>query len=95
MQIVLSESDKKYVRSAGYAMGAILLALAGALLFVDKTLSPQTSLTCGGLASLLSVFIWWIANGQEKLFYDDVDPDDSVGGNPNKPLDGSLSGIKH
>lgn len=93
MQLILTDSAK-YVKSAGYAVGVLLLLMAAGLLFADTRISPGASILLGALASLVSVLIWWVANGYEPMFDDGVPPDASVGGNPDTPLDGNVEGVK-
>lgn len=46
---------------------------------------------CGLLVATLS---WWLANGEDDLFQDRVNPDAASGGNPDRELSGGNSGIK-
>jgi hypothetical protein len=94
MQIIFSEDDKKYMRSLGYAVGLILILIGIGLLAFDEHFSPIVSIFFGGIASIISVLTWWIANGYEQMFYDNLKGDEPTGGNPEAPLKGSTSGLK-
>lgn len=94
MQIIFSEDDKKYMRSLGYAVGLILILIGIGLLALDERLSSTVSILLGASASIISVLAWWIANGDEQMFYDNLKGDESTGGDPKAPLKGSTSGLK-
>lgn len=94
MQIIFSEDDKKYMRSLGYAVGLILILIGIGLLAFDSFFSSTGSIVLGTIASIISVLTWWIANGYEQMFYDNLKGDESTGGDPGAPLNGSTSGLK-
>lgn len=96
MQIIFSQDDKKkYLRSAAYAIGVILMLVAIGLLAFDKQFSPTVSISWGTIASVISVLTWWVANGHENMFYDNqTDPEAQVGGSTNAPLNGNTSDYK-
>lgn len=87
MQLIWSESVKHY-RSA-----ALLILVL--FVFVELVISPSrisngSALFVGTLASLLSLWVWWIANANQPGLLDIVDPADAVGGDKlNDPLNGS------
>lgn len=96
MQIIFSEKDKKkYLRSAAYAIGVIIMLTAIFLLEFDKYFTPDTTISLGIFASVLSVLTWWVANSLEDMFYDNLtDENAPTGGNPEAPLTGSTEGFK-
>lgn len=95
MQIIFSEDDKKYLRSVGYAVGLILMLGGMGLLVFDKLFSPTVSILLGVIASVISILTWWVANGREPMFYDNlIDEDAPVGGDANAPLKGNTSNFK-
>jgi hypothetical protein len=95
MQIIFSEDNKKYLRSAGYAVGGILMLSGFVLLVFDKLLLPTVSILLGVIASVISILTWWVANGHETMFCDNViDKDAPVGGDANAPLKGNTSNFK-
>jgi membrane protease YdiL (CAAX protease family) len=94
MQIIFSEDDKKYMRSLGYAAGLLLILIGIGLLAFDRLFSPTESIVLGTFASIIAILTWWIANGYEQMFYDNLKGDESTGGDPGAPLKGSTSGLK-
>lgn len=94
MQIIFSENEKKYLRSVGYAVGLLLILCAIGLLAFDKHFSSNVSLLIGGIASLISIVTWWVANGYEGMFYDNLTGDEPTGGDPAGRLNGDVSSFK-
>ena len=95
LQLILSAGDKKYLQTAAFAVGISLILLAFMLLAADSKISPGASIFLSSIASVLSVLIWWIANGSEAIFNDGVSIDASVGGDTKSSLSGNVEGIKH
>lgn len=94
MQIIYADSDKKYLRSFGFFVGVLLLLGAIVLLVVNQHLKPEYSIIMGALLSILSILIWWIANGLDTTFYDSVDQETPTGGGIHQKLHGSVDGYK-
>lgn len=94
MQIIYSNNNKKYLMSFGYAVGIVLLLGAIGLLILSEHLPPAFSMSMGVLLSIISILTWWVANGLDLTLYDNVAQDVTTGGDPGKPLAGSVVGFK-
>lgn len=94
MQLIYSDNDKKYLRSAGLFVGFVLLLLAIGLLAFNEHLSPVFSIIVGVFLSVISILTWWVANGLDLTFYDNPSPDATTGGNPLTPVPGNTNGFK-
>lgn len=93
MQLIWAEAPKHF-RSAAFSL--LVLFLAVALLISPSRISNASAISYGTLASIISVWVWWIANANQADLLDTVDPDDSVGGNdPKIDLHGSLAEFEH
>lgn len=93
MQLVWAESSKHF-RSAAFLV--LVVFLVAALLVSPSRITNESALIVGVIASLLSLWVWWIANSTQADLLDVVDPEDAVGGqNPEVPLPGSLNEFQH
>jgi len=93
MQLIWAESSKHF-RSAAFSILGVFLVVA--LLISPTRISNCSALIIGVLASILSLWVWWIANATQTDLLDTVDPADSVGGDDVKAkLSGSLDDYKH
>ena len=93
MQLIWAEQPKHF-RSAAFLILALFLVVA--LIISPSRITNGSALFFGVLASLLSIWVWWIANAKQADLLDGVNPADSVGGdNPESKLQGSLNGYEH
>jgi hypothetical protein len=91
MQLVWAGSTKHF-RSAAFAiLGAFLVV---ALITSPSRISNTSALVVGVIASLVSLWVWWIANAKQADLLDN--PSAPTGGDDvNRKLPGSLEGYQH
>lgn len=93
MQLIWAEDDNRALRA--YATLVLIVILIAALIIGIPTKIPaETAIGYGALATLVSLWTWWVANAKQKDLLDPVNPDDALGGNPNDGLAGNLQGFK-
>ena len=79
--IDFTHEKQPYLRSFGLISGGVFL-----IIFFFAALSEANWKLVWALGgTLLSVFFWWVANGEKECFRD-VQPDASTGGDINTPL---------
>jgi hypothetical protein len=93
MQLIWAEDRNKPLRA--YATLVLVVSLIVALLIgLLPTIGTKQGLAYGALATLFSLWTWWIANANDPDIRDKVDPYDAVGGdNVEAPLAGNLQGF--
>lgn len=92
-QIDLEEGKKNYVRA--FALTALIVIFAPAFLHAAGVIANHFwSLAIGVLFTLMALALWWVANGRNLSFHDDIDPDDSLGLDPSAAISGGASPIK-
>jgi hypothetical protein len=89
-QLFITEKQRMYLRSFGYAASFGFLGLC-ILAFLLQPNHPQWSMTVGVIGSIMALTIWWIANGADPTFHDS-DPETIVGGSTESKLPGDVSG---
>jgi hypothetical protein len=93
MQLIWAETSKHF-RSAAFFL--LVLFFVVALLISPAYITNASAIVVGTLASVLSMWVWWIANAKQADLLDTVNPADSVGGdNPEAKLSGSLDEFRH
>lgn len=87
-QVVLGRYLKA-LRAIAY-VGTLVYLVIGFWLLFDRSLSPTLSLSVGGIATLVSLWFWWITNADNPDFFDEPLNQAAIGGNPDRPLEGDL-----
>lgn len=90
-QIVLGKYLKA-LRAVAF-VGTTIIAAVGFWLVLDRNLSTALSLSIGTLASLVSLWFWWIANADNPDFFDEPLDQAALGGSTDRPLGGDLGGF--
>jgi len=95
MQIIFSDEEKKPMKSIAYLVGVLQLLAAIGLLSFTKYFSSTTLIWTGFITSIIAIVTWWIANGEDPIFNDNVSKMDiPTGGDANAPLKGDVSNFK-
>jgi hypothetical protein len=91
LQLVTAEKQKPNLRAIGVAVGAILsgACLVALLLQIHH---PWWSFGLGVTFSIVSLAMWWVANGIDQAYQEQVPDNVALGGPVNQPLAGSLAG---
>ncbi len=90
MQLVWAE-ELKHFRSASALV--LFLFLVAALVIFPSRISDSVAITAGVIMSLVSLWVWWVANAMQLDLLDRIDPSDPVGGrDPHAPLGGDRTG---
>lgn len=93
MQLIWAESTKHF-RSAAFSVLCIFLVVA--LVISPTRISNCSALVIGLLASVFSLWVWWIANAKQAELLDEINASAPVGGDDVKvKLSGSLDDYKH
>ncbi len=93
MQLIWAETSKHF-RSAAFFL--LVLFFVVALLISPAYITNTSAIVLGTVASVLSMWVWWIANAKQVDLLDTVNPADSVGGdNTEAKLPGSLDEFRH
>lgn len=93
MQLMWAESTKHF-RSVAFAILGVFLVVA--LVISPARISNGSALFFGVVASVMSLWVWWIANAKQADLLDEINPSDSVGGdNVQVKLAGSLDDFQH
>ena len=72
----------------------VIFAVIGSWLIFDRGLGSAPALLIGTVASLCSLWFWWIANADNPDFQDEtLAPTAAVGGNTDRALGGDLGGF--
>jgi hypothetical protein len=88
MQLIWSDESKKYMKS--FSTAIMLGAAAIAVMTARPSVSDAAALWIASIASVVALWIWWIANAFQNEFLDP--PDAAVGGDAGAgPLPGDLS----
>jgi hypothetical protein len=91
MQIIWAEDKNLPLRA--YAMfvliGMLIIALLIGLL---PTITTGSALFYGAIATLFSLWTWWIANAKQRELLG-INPENAVGGDPQAQLAGTLDGF--
>lgn len=90
MQIVLTLN--KMAILAGIILIFVILTLAYSVSTSDLSLTGVHSAGLFGL--LFATLSWWLANGEDELFQDRVNPNAGSGGDLTRNLSGGKSGVK-
>jgi hypothetical protein len=94
MQLIWSEQAKHF-RSVAFLTLVIFFVVA-IWIFPDSRITIGSALIVGSIASLFSVYVWWIANANQADLLDAITPSAPVGGDNLKgPLSGSLNDFQH
>jgi len=95
IQLVVAATGKK--DKSITALGILLMTASSMLAVVLAIFSeryPYAVLIFGALAAFFSVWVWWIANGEDPNFkVTPVDPESFTGGDLDRPMSGDLGGI--
>jgi len=93
LQMVFA-SEAKGLRAFSMLL-AVIFALAACWLAFGRPANFSTAMVWALIFSAAAIWIWWIANGADPSFRDNVPVNAPVGGDPSAPLSGSLDGFKH
>lgn len=88
MQLILAE-EKKALKA--FALLVMSVSFVVALIIGQSRISSTAALSVGVLASIFSLWIWWIANSNQQ---DILDPDAPIGKDTSSELAGSLEGYQ-
>lgn len=88
-----AENRQKYLTSFSF-LAAFFFFIATILTLALEKAPP----TCfhwfiGVLLSIFAILMWWLANGLDRTFRDDLNPDAPLGGSPDAPLVGNTAGF--
>jgi len=90
MQLLLSLNKMAVVTSI--ILGFVSIFLAYKLSFISESFADTNLL--GGLGLIIATLVWWLANGEDELFQDRVNPGAPSGGDPNRRLPGGSRRVK-
>lgn len=92
LQLMLdaNKEEHKFLRSFCVASSAIVILLT--IPFYRGSNNLTLLWFCGSCGILYSLWLWWITNGCSGSFQD-IDPKDSLGANPNADLPGDAGGF--
>lgn len=93
LQMVFA-SEAKGLRAFALLL-VVVFALAALWLAFGRPADLSEALIYAVLFSAGAVWIWWIANGADPSFRDNIPANAPIGGDPTVPLPGSLDGFKH
>lgn len=90
MQLGLTLNKMAFVSTA---VLAFIVSAISYWLSLDSTSFLSTNLL--GIPGLfIATLCWWLANGEDELFQDRVNPNSASGGDPSRPLSGGTGGVK-
>lgn len=93
MQLMWAESTKHF-RSVAFAILAAFLVVA--LLISPARITNASALVAGVTASVVSLWVWWIANAKQADLLDSINTSAPIGGdNVEVKLAGSLDEFQH
>ena len=76
-------------------IGLIISIILASWLILDHAIPKATAFSVALVICLVSVWIWWVANADDPTFKDLLDVAAPVGGPPDQPLSGDLTGFTH
>ncbi len=88
------DKDNSPIRNAGIATLVVCFGLSYFLITNIGAMPDTLSILIGGIVCAFSVFVWWVANGAESVFQDQIQPDASIGGDINTPLNGGAGDVQ-
>lgn len=93
LQLIWAEDHRKPLRAFGVFF-LVIMTIVALVIAPTQFITSNSALTVGFVASLASLWAWWIANAEQKDLLDDIDPDDSIGGKKvDVDLPGNLDGF--
>ena len=87
-------SEMKGLRAFALLL-AVIFALGASWLAFGRPTDFYVAMDCAIGFSAAAVWIWWIANGADPSFRDNIPLNAPIGGDTSTPLSGSLDGFKH
>lgn len=93
LQMVFA-SEAKGLRAFALFL-AVLFALAACWLAFGRPSDFTVAMRWALFFSTAAIWIWWIANGGDPSFRDNIPNNAPIGGDTSTPLSGSLDGFKH
>jgi hypothetical protein len=90
MQLVWAEGKNKSLRS--FAVVALVVMTIVAIGISPSVISSKTVFVVGAIASLLALWIWWIANADQPSLLD-TNLEAPLGKDPQSELSGNLDGF--
>lgn len=94
MQLIWADGAKHF-RSVAFLTLFIFL-VAALWIFPANRISTESALFYGFIASLVSVYVWWVANADQIDLLDKINPSAPLGGeNPEAPLTGDYMDFQH
>lgn len=95
VDLLFSRDSERYVSMFAIACLVIVVGLAFfSFLVISHDNRNHLALLCSGLGYVLSLFLWWIANGDNANLLDHSPPDAATGGDPMATPAGDLRGFK-
>jgi len=68
MQLIWAEDHERSLRAFAFFVITILVAIL--LFVVPESISDKSALVAAGLASVVALWTWWIANAKQRDFLD-------------------------
>jgi hypothetical protein len=91
-QLLITEKERSYMRSFGYFMSLFFIGSC-IFAFLLELNHPNWSMALAIISSVMSLIVWWIANGSDPAYHD-TDPDIPVGGSISTSLPGDVTGFQ-
>jgi uncharacterized membrane protein YfcA len=93
MQLIWAEDHRRSLRAFSIFVFAVCVV---GLLYCYNSRSDTYAIAVGVLLSALAMWMWWIANANQKEFMDDKSAphSEAIGGDVSAPLKGNLDGFK-
>ena len=94
VQLIFEEAgrNKRMLAFAIFVM--VVFVLVGSILIVVRTIDNHVAIPVAFGSCVLAVLQWWIANGLNPTFQDDLNIEASVGGPPSQSPPGDLTGFR-
>ena len=86
LDFIFGEDERKYLRGFGLFFGVLSIFLTAIAFFLINYLFAS-------IATVISLFLWWLANAENPKLTDVIKPLDSVGGNTDEKVQGSMEGL--
>ncbi len=84
---------QKYLTSFSFFAAFFFFISSILTLLLGKFPATRWTWAFGLLAAVLAILMWWIANGLDETFRDNITPDAAVGGSPRTTLVGDTKGF--
>jgi hypothetical protein len=94
VQLIFEEAGRNKRMLAFAMVVVVVFALVACILIVTHTINNRVAIPVAFVLCVLAVLEWWIANGLNPTFQDDLDVEAPVGGPPSQSPSGDLSGFR-